>query len=218
MLLTILSFSLAAATCAFGQSFQRITGVGVEISGGPHGFAVPDTRYAGQEKQKALTRGGSIGVAAGNKLLLTRLRAGIYQSTDFTRLSFRVLESEALVNIYPLEFLRTRKNVLDIYITTGIKFNNLKLNNDNTRLEIELHPDFKSINIRKDRQHVFSQLAGVGMEFVLPCKSKFANLFIEALISNPIATSVNFSKFFDTWSQGETCLNLGLRFGSFQKK
>ncbi len=212
----ILFFSLwiGIYSSAYGQSSQRVTHVGLEASFGLHGFSMSDcdTKYM---KPRALTRGGSIGFVAGNKLLRARIRAaGFYQSTGFTRIGFNLIESEALVNFYPLEFFRTRKNVLDIYVTTGVKLNNFKLNDKNTYRDIDLHPNFNDSNTHPGKEKVLTQVAGLGIEFLLPNKVKSVHLFAEAIISNPIYSSATISEFYEAWSQGETCFNIGVRFGS----
>lgn len=210
----VLIFLLILSTASPAQNFQRITHVGMETSFGLHGFSILNDNL----NSRALTRGGSIGFVAGNKVLLSRIRlAGIYQSTGFTSLAFNLMESEALINIYPLEFFRTRKNILDIYVTTGIKFNKFRLDDENTYSDIARYPDLKNAD-RNEPQYILSQVTGIGIEFLLPGQAKFVNVFAEALFSNPVITSSNFSDFYDTWRDGETCVNIGLRFGSVFRK
>lgn len=109
----------------YSQGQQRIWEKGLEISYGYHQFIFtkPNRKIS---DLAPLTNGASAGFYFGNNLLQARLRGiGYYASTDVADRPFSQFESEGVFNLYPLEFYRTRRNILDVYLLAGINYTHL---------------------------------------------------------------------------------------------
>jgi hypothetical protein len=192
------------------QSFQRITHKGIEGSFGIHGFKTHLNSDGTQTG--ALTKGVAIGFVTGNNLIKARIRPmGLYKSTSTEKRSFEILESEALLNLYPLEFLRTRKHVLDIYITTGLNFSKFKYNDRNVFLQNDVQQDEAEF-LALDKATVLSQVSGIGIEYHLPFS--FVHVFTEAVFANQIYASSDNCFFQQTSRQAGTTINFGIRIGN----
>jgi|GEM_PF-1877947 len=208
-LILLLYFVLGIYSC-FGQSFQRITHTGIETSFGIRGLRLPMKNSS--NRLQALSTGYAMGFVTGNNLMKARLRPiAFYKSSPTEKRAFELLESEALLNIYPLEFLRTRKHVLDIYVSTGLNFTSFRykdrdvfFQNDGKAVDMEYH--------QLDKVSVISQVTGIGIEYHLPFS--FVHIFSEALFSNSMYLSTNNETFKQTWKQAATTLNFGVRFGT----
>jgi hypothetical protein len=209
-LIIFLYLILGIYSC-FAQSFQRITHTGIETSFGIHGIKSP--MNGGSSKLQALTRGFSAGFVTGNNLIQLRIRPiGVYKSAAMESRAFEILESEALLNVYPLEFFRTRKHVLDIYVSTGISFNSYKYKNRNVFLQnnglAAADMEFDALN----KVAVINQVGGIGIEYHLPFS--FVHVFTEAVFSNPMYLSTSNQTFRETLKQASTCFNFGIRIGT----
>jgi hypothetical protein len=209
---------IAVYSSAFAQSQQRITHSGIELAMGLHGFKTSQNFFVDQEI-RSLTRGVSAGVMIGNNLLKARIRpAGVYRSTSATDRKFTIIESEAMINFYPLEFFRTRKEYLDIYFVTGINRNQFVYKDRNQFLRKEAEgtdAEFMAL----DKVTVVSQTAGLGLEFhSQKTDGKFLHVFAELLLSNSIYCSTDNSVFQGTLAQISPTLNIGVRFGKTKLK
>jgi hypothetical protein len=203
----IFMYLILGVYSCIAQSFQRITHNGIEGSFGLHGIGPSAT--AGENGVDVLTRGVSIGFVTGNNLIKARIKPiGIYKSTSVVSRSFDILQSEALLNVYPLEFIRTRKQVLDIYITTGVSFNNLTYKDRHVFVQNDAQVEFKKL----DRVIMVNQVSGIGFEYHLPLK--FAHVFAEALFANPIYTSTQNAEFDAIAGPLGTSINFGIRLGT----
>lgn len=209
-LMFIVFYFIMGLYACFSQSFQRITHTGVEGSFGFHGLKTRSNSEA--DRNQILTKGIAIGFVTGNNLIRARIRpVGIYKSANEKR-SFEILESEALLNFYPLEFLRTRKHVLDIYFTSGINVSNFKYKNRNVFLQDNgQQNDLVEFNAL-DKVTVVSQVTGIGTDYLLP--AGFVHVFVELLFSNPLYTSTENSYFLQTRQQAGVTFNFGVRIGS----
>lgn len=190
----MLMLLLLALSCT-GQTWQRATHFGLETSLDINGFS------SESNKIRAMARGVSAGLVVGNNLLKGRLRAELYGPTSYSKCAGKLIGSEALVNFYPLEFFRTRKNVLDIYFTTGFRFTNIATTDENCN------------SGEQSKGKVMSQVSGMGMEVLLPYSNKFIHVFGETLFSNPFHNSSKVSASSTSWSSKTVSLNIGIRFG-----
>lgn len=209
-MIIFLYFVLGIYSC-FAQSFQRITHTGIEGSFGFHGLKTPSNSES--KKFQALTKGVAVGFVTGNNLIKARIRPiGFYKSTVTEKRSFEIVESEALLNFYPLEFLRTRKHVMDIYVTTGVNFSNFRYKDRNVFSQgASMEPQTREY-LAIEKASVMNQVSGIGAEYHLPFT--FVHVFAEALFSNPIYLSSDNSYFSNTCRQSCTTINFGIRIGS----
>lgn len=192
-------------SCASGQSKQRITCSGIEVSSGVHGIVAGN----GLMKLRAQTTGASIGFVSGNNLMKARIRPiGFYKAGAMEQRKFDLLESEVIVNIYPLEFIRTRKHILDIYIATGASMQKFTYSRNNAFVQQDGPPDLLDFHsIRKVT--VFSQTAGIGFEFY---PKSGIQLFTEAIFSNRIHASSDNEHVRKTLQAAVSSVNTGIRF------
>lgn len=184
------------------QSLQRISHRGYEVSFGLHQFS-----FGNAERRfnnlKPESRGVALGFVYGNNLLKGRLRGlGFYHSSKMIEpISYYRLESELLVNFYPLEFLRTGRNVLDIYLFSGFSYSHMGY-------EYIARPD------KKDTR--FNQVFGAGFECLVPQKFSFFTFFTELSLGSSLYNTQLDSEIQEL-SKGAagivSSVNIGLRFG-----
>lgn len=195
----LLSISLNADA----QNWQRTTHVGVETSIGINGFGAVSTDN--KTHIRSLSRGAALGVVIGNNLLKARVRLGRYTPTSFSKVKGRLIESEFAINFYPLEFLRTQDNVLDLYITTGVRFSSIKT-------------ELSSLQERPSHSDVVGQLAGLGGEIMVPFRRRSVIVFSEILFSNPINTNGTTSRADNAWQYKNGAVNVGVRVGTMKNE
>jgi hypothetical protein len=187
---------------SIAQSFQRFTHVGFEGSVGIHGLRQNNKRL------EPVTKGVSVGFVIGNNLLKARVRPlGFYYSSTRQHVDFTVLESQALINFYPLEFFRTSKQRLDLYVCTGISFNRFK--NHNLIFRQKDSPELVAPAEKKAKY--LGQLTGFGIECHLP--HGFAHIFAEVMFSNLIYTTSDTQAVNGILSELTPAINFGLRIG-----
>lgn len=181
-------------TTAQGQ--QRIWEKGIEVSYGFHQltFTGPNGKIS---DLAPLTKGVSTGFYFGNNLLQTRLRGiGYYESTHVAERPFSQFEAEGIFNLYPLEFYRTRRNVLDVYLLAGINFTHLAIS--------------RSASVNR-----LNQVGGFGVDWLSRKGGSVIRLFAEAYVGTRLSYSGE--------QKSTLChnifsgINLGLRVG-FRKR
>lgn len=175
---------------------------GAEVSYGFHHFA----RKSSENRMTGFSpssRGISLGYAMGNSLVKGRIRGlGFYESTNTANAQFLMYEAETLLNFYLLEFIRTRQNVLDIYLSAGLNFNHLE-------------KGFKSTGTHRT-QNTFSQQVGAGIECLLRRERKITYLFAEVNIGTPFRVDEEKVDALDVLPGILTSFNIGVRY-AFQK-
>jgi hypothetical protein len=186
---------------ASAQYWQRTTHVAIESTTGIDGFAT--ICADAKTKVRARSRGVALGIAIGNNLLKARVRLGRYTPTTFSKLGGRLIESELDINFYPLEFLRTRDNILDLYIITGCRFSSIKA-------------EFFSSQTKTSIARVFGQLAGMGTEMMVSVNRRSVVAFSEILFSNPISASASPSEVNNAWEYKCVAVNFGIRIGTMK--
>ena len=191
-----------SSTLVSAQSIQRVSHRGYEVSFGLHQFSFANSSHSFNNLRPE-SRGVAAGFVYGNNLLKGRLRGlGFYHSSKMIEpISYYRLESELLVNFYPLEFIRTRRNVLDIYLFSGFNYS---------------HIGYEYI-ARTDKKDVrFNQVFGAGFECLVPQKFSFFTFFTElSLGSSLYNTQINSEV--QALSKGSagivSSVNVGFRFG-----
>jgi hypothetical protein len=207
ILVIVVYFMVFAYSCAVAQPFRPLTHFGVEAAFGLHGISAKNNRLAGSSS------GGSLGFVTGNNLLKARFRLlGFYKSLDQDQRTVQRNESEVLLNFYPLEFFRTRSNVLDIYITAGVGVNHFKFER-NVNSDYLRSTDTGEFSML-DKAKVVAQTSGLGIEYHVPSGNRFIHLFAEAAISQSLSSSTDNVNFRNHWRDSKTSLNFGIRFGS----
>jgi hypothetical protein len=152
-------------SCAHSQSQQRVCEKGAEISFGMHNLS--RNGKPGLRAPVPGSRGISLGYYFGNNLLKTRLRGvGYYESTDIAEKPLHIFEGDALISLYPLEFIRTRSNMLDLYITVGVNFTHLSI-------------DKYTSGVSASPINRIGQVAGIGVEYVVRKQAKILRAFFE---------------------------------------
>ncbi|HYG03447.1 MAG TPA: hypothetical protein VD927_13440 [Chryseosolibacter sp.] len=200
IMVVIVFLATAFYSLVHGQTFERISQAGYEISYGLHqlSFKDADPRIGNLTPG---SRGVSVGIVYGNRVVKSRIRPlGIYHSDEYNGVNaFTRLTSEIFLNFYPLEFVRTHANVLDVYLFSGLNFGALVFEN-------------------KDRNKThfrFSHTFGAGIEYLLPGENRFVHLFTEASLGKSLYNSMAIT------SEGSykgaydvlACVNFGVRFG-----
>lgn len=172
----ILFILLLAYSCA-AQPVQRIGYVGSELSYGMHRFS----QQSGKLIPTTFTSGTSIGVFAGNKLVSGRIRIGRYSLNDAFEGDLKTSEYDLFLNVHILEFFRTRKNVLDIYMVTGFSHNRFKGElKEELDLPTQIIPEQSSANY---------QVIGLGGVYIPNLWKRSTSVFCEALLYNAISTT-----------------------------
>lgn len=170
-LVFILYLLLGMYYCAQAQAIQRICQKGYEVSYGFHNFK---PRMAGEHTSKLSpgARGISLGGFVGNNLLKMRLRGvGYYEANRLFNEKYYQYEAELLSNFSPLEFFRVSKNVVDIYLITGLNYTQINFDNNYSAYE-------------RGRFDRISRVAGIGIEYILRKGNKSICVFSDALVSN----------------------------------
>jgi hypothetical protein len=178
---------------SYSKGQQRIWEKGLEISYGYHEFVFtkPNQKIS---DLAPLTKGVSTGFYFGNNLLQTRLRGvGYYASTDVAEKPFSQFEAEEIFNLYPLEFYRTRKNILDVYLLAGINY---------THLGSRQSASINSVN----------QVGGFGVDWLNRNSRSVIRLFAEACVGTPLTYSDEYES--NSIHNIFSGINIGLRIGS----
>jgi hypothetical protein len=188
--------------CTNGQGFQRVSQQGLECSYGLHHFTAKgrEIKYSNFGPS---SKGITLGYVVGNNLIKARLRGlGLYESTDNALTDYFQYEAETLLNFYPFEFLRTRTNIIDFYLFTGLNFNYIRFTNDRMGTM-----NFKSSN--------FNQVIGAGFEYIIRSGQKNVQLFSEISIGNNLA--IEDEQHADVLPSLLTSINFGMRY-CFEKQ
>lgn len=189
MFIIILFIVLLAYSCT-AQQTQQIGHVGSELSYGIHRFS----RQSGKLIPTSYTTGFSAGLYAGNKLVNSRIRLGHYTLSNSLEGNLRVSEYDLFIDVHFLEFFRTRKNVLDIYMITGFSHNRFR-----GVLKEELNTQNKII---PSKNSVNYQVIGLGGACIPNLWKRSTSLFYEMLLYNAISKDMYDSNVF---------LNIGIK-------
>jgi hypothetical protein len=174
-LLVFLFIFLSEYSC-LAQHVERINQMGFETSVGTHRFY----RKTDQLPPRGFTTGMSAGVFAGNNLVNARLRTGYYFSTRQFEGDLRVVEFDALANFYFLEFFRTKDNLLDIYLTSGVSYNQFR---EKEQLEKSFIKNNEGTSVPAE---VFYQVTGIGGVINPRIFKRSTSFFCEVLFYNSI--------------------------------
>lgn len=199
LLLTILFIILGIYSCT-AQHKQRITNIGYEVSIGIHRFFIDDNQVT-LKNIRPLTRGASTGIYVGNDLMSLRFRTGYYSSTDRVKGKLTVEECDLLMDFYLLEFFRSKKNVLDIYLTTGFSYNRLSVKKP---LDIVLASDNSASDVPHHKNY---QVIGLGIKYIPANGKRLTHFFCEAIFYNSIKL--------DTVSDMNVFINFGIKKRAF---
>lgn len=192
----ILLLLIIRSQIAYSQGQQRIWEKGFEISYGHHHFTFTKP-YQKISDLAPLTKGVSTGFYFGNNLLQTRLRGvGYYASTNVAEKSFSQFEAEGIFNLYPLEFYRTRKNILDVYLLAGINYAHLSF--------------LQNASINR-----VNQVGGFGVDWLNRNGRNVIRLFAEAYVGTQLTYSGESES--NSGHDISSGINIGVRIG-FRKK
>ena len=190
---------LGMYSCAQAQGIQRICQKGYEVSYGLHNFK---PRVAGEPTTKLSpgARGISLGGFIGNNLLKMRLRGvGYYEANRIFDENYYQYEAELLSNLSPLEFFRVSKNVVDIYLITGLNLTQISFDNHYSAYE-------------KKRFDRISRVAGLGIEYIVRKGNKSICFFSEATIANQL-NELSSKGELTPFPSVQSAVNFGLRVG-----
>jgi hypothetical protein len=195
----LLLFIYFSSLSANAQGIQRISQHGLEFSYGFHHFMAESNNF-NRERYVPSARGFALGYFMGNSLIKMRIRGfGFYESTNNALSEFSGCESEILLNFYPLEFLRTHKNILDVYFFSGLDF---------------AHVEFANKSIGYDgKESILSHVVGIGTEVIIRKNQRAVFLFTEISAGN------RFNKFRRASDESKnpipellTSVNIGIRY------
>ncbi|HEY0743932.1 MAG TPA: hypothetical protein VGD40_20845 [Chryseosolibacter sp.] len=198
-LVFILYLLMGLYSCTHAQAIQRICQKGYEVSYGFHNFK---PRMAGEHTTKLSpgARGISLGGFVGNNLLKMRLRGvGYYEANRIFNEKYYQYEAELLSNFSPLEFFRVSKNVVDIYLITGLNYTQINFDNNYSAYG-------------RNRFDRLSRVAGLGIEYIVRKGNKSICLFSDATVSNRLRDSrANDER--TPLPHVQSALNFGVRIG-----
>jgi hypothetical protein len=165
----------------FAQSKQRVTVLGVEFSTGSHRFLL-DSKKLKLSDISPLAKGASGGFYAGNNLVNLRIRGGLYVSSP-KKVGVEVVigEFDILFDLHPLEFLRTKDNILDLYLSAGYSHNWI-----NVRGDISGRDDINPIVMNLPGRGNY-QVIGIGLKYIPRIGKRRTQFFTEALLSNNLS-------------------------------
>ena len=198
-LVCILYLLIGMYSCANAQAIQRICQKGYEVSYGFHDFKA---RVSGENATKLSpgARGITLGGFVGNNLLKMRLRGvGYYEANRVFSETYYQYEAELLSNFSPLEFFRVSKNLVDIYLITGLNYTHINFDNHYSLYE-------------KKRFDRISRVAGLGIEYIIRKGNRSICVFSEGTVGNRLQQSRagNENTPFPSF---HSALNFGLRVG-----
>jgi len=198
-------------SCTAEAQSKKISYAGLEGT-----FGVRLFRLSSDIKQlndlKVVEEGGSLGIIVGNDYIRSKARlAGFYYSSPSTPRTINMFETEVVTNVYPLQFFRTHKQVVDMYITTGISFNNLRFFGNYLQQDgFVNNSDINEPFIGKINQVI--GVVGFGTEYHIPIKKDFLHLFAEGRFGKPV--QANSSTALKNTKVGDyTSITLGISFG-----
>ncbi|HEY0653013.1 MAG TPA: hypothetical protein VGD65_07790 [Chryseosolibacter sp.] len=198
-LVFILYLLIGMYSCTQAQAIQRICQKGYEVSYGLHNFK---PRVAGEPSTKLSpgARGITLGGFVGNNLLKMRLRGlGYYEANRVFDENFYQYEAEILSNLSPLEFFRVSKNVIDIYLITGLNYTQINFDNHYSAYA-------------KKRFDRISRVAGIGAEYIIRKGNKSICVFSEATVANRFR-DLKGEEEKTPFPSVQSALNFGLRIG-----
>ena len=181
-LILIVLFTMLGFYSCCSQAKQRINNIGCEFTAGSHRFNIGEGRLK-LRNIYSVTKGISGGVNVGNNLLSLRIRAGYYFATKNVSYEMIVTEFETLVDFYPLEFLRIRDHILDVYLTVGYNYSWLskKMLSIARQNSDQLNPSLSS--------NGSYQGIGAGIKYIPQVGRRRTHFFVEALMYNSINTN-----------------------------
>lgn len=203
IMLLVIFLILGVYSC-MAQQKRGISIAGSETSFGMHRFFVEGEGNF-LSNVYSFSNGLSTGIYAGNKLVNGRLRIGLYSTTAHFKGEVRILESDVLIDIYPLEFIRTHTNVLDVYLTTGVSVHSFSEKKPITR-------GYISTGEEGTIPSKTYQVAGVGLTYLPTLFHRTTSIFAEALFYNSISFAGN--------AESNGFVNVGIRkaVGRFKTK
>ncbi len=202
-MIVILFILLTLYSCAFSQGRQRIHERGYEIGLGLHNFVWKGDGYKISNLVPSAT-GISLGYFCGNNLLKMRVRGlGYYGAAGALQNTFDQYEGDLLLNFYPMEFARTSKNTIDLYLATGFNYT------------YAAYHDRQSAFLKDSFQRL-SNLWGIGVEALARRESKVMRLFAEIHVGSAFHTGNHANDSSGPIPKTISAINIGVRVG-FQK-
>jgi hypothetical protein len=198
-LVLILYIFIGMYSCTHAQGTQRVCETGYEVSYGLHNFK-PRMVSDHITKVSPASRGISLGGYFGNNLLKIRTRGlGYYEANRVFDQKYYQFEAELLCNFSPLEFLRVSKNLMDIYVITGLNYTHINFDNN------------VSMSGKK-AFHRLSSVAGIGLEYIIRQGSKTIYIFSDATVANHFGTP-QAAKEKTPFPSIQSAVNFGVRMG-----
>ncbi|HTE31520.1 MAG TPA: hypothetical protein VK666_14160 [Chryseolinea sp.] len=194
------------------QSLKTVKYMGLEGSFGIRSFKI-NSNVVQLNGMGVMQEGGSLGMIFGNDLLRAKIRAaGFYYSASGVPRTIDLFESEAILNFYPLQYIRQKQNALDIYLLGGLSMDNIKFYGQ------YLVADQMRINYSTSSEPYLGKIsqinasAGIGLEYQLPMEFDFVHLFMEAKYAARISGN-NSAHFKETAVKNFAAVSLGVSFG-----
>ena len=191
------------------QSIRPVKYLGLEASFGVRSFVV-NSNIEKINQMHAAHEGGTIGVVFGNELMKARIAmAGVYYSNANTPRTQQLFESAALVNFYPMAFMKNNKKAkLHPYLVAGFSITNIKffgtyVDNQNSRMAYEPYlGKVSQVNVQ----------GGIGLEYRLMSRFDFVHLFAQASYGAPVQSKRS-SAFSQTTIKQCSYISVGVSFG-----
>jgi hypothetical protein len=112
-----------------------------------------------------------------------------------------MFEADVLMSFYPLEFIRTSRNILDLYITAGMNFTHATIDKYSAGA---IGPPINRI----------SQVAGIGVEYVVRKQGKIMRAFLEFNCNQGFVNPTTAESSTNALPKMSTGLNFGIRVAS----
>ncbi len=195
------------------QSIRPFKYMGFEASFGVRSFEIKSS-IPQLNSMPVVQEGGSLGVLFGNDFLRAKVRvAGFYYSSASVPRTVDLFESEGFVNFYPLNYIRSGENALDVYLIAGISMDNIKFYGHYLTAEGEKVNYSTSSEPYLGKISQLNATGGLGLEYKLPTQAGFIHLFGEAKYGSPFQSGTDSESFKNTSIRNFTSISVGVSFG-----
>lgn len=123
LVITIITISILVSNPLAAQHRSRPGQkmyLGVEGSIGTRSFSI-ESDIPAINRMPVSTEGANFGLVFGNKIFHTKIKQGYFKSSASVSEKLKLIESEGLINVYPLQLRKTKFRYFEPYFVTGLE-------------------------------------------------------------------------------------------------
>jgi hypothetical protein len=210
IILLIVALLNVNATIAQHHKANKIFYKGFDVCLAVHSTTVKST-IEKIDGMQLVTEGGSAGIVYGTEVLRSNLMAGFYYSAASVKQTIDQVKFGKSVSFYPIALIKKRVQPLEVYLVSGITYEQLKFAGEYLGGEKTANVAVNDVYFGKI--HSWNINYGAGIEYKFFDNKDFLHLYADVRQSSSVSSDASMAALSETAPGKQLVVRIGVRFG-----